>query len=201
MAFGQHERPGSARPGVLRARIAAPENESMRPIPPGIETRLATRADAETVTLFVRAGLMSYKEWAPDWEIPDIPPERRVQLRDLFASDEAWILLAFDGDELVGVASISLHVAADPDPLPPGTIRLWQMFTAPRLHGSGLAGALHDRALEAARERGYERMTLWAAEGAARARRFYEREGWTLTGKTQPDSPFGLPIVEYQKGV
>ena len=171
----------------------------MRPVPPGIELREARREDARLATQFVRTGLESYKDWAPDWEIPDIPPERHAMLSELFASDETWILLAYEGDELVGLVSLSLRVAVDADPAPPGTIRLWQMFVTPRLQGSGLAGALLDRALGEARRRGFDRMTLWAAEGAAQARRFYEREGWTLTRERADDSPFGLPIVQHER--
>jgi hypothetical protein len=40
-------------------------------------------------------------------------------------------------------------------------------------------------------------MILWAAAGAAQARHFYEREGWELTGKEDPDADFGLPLVQY----
>ena len=42
-------------------------------------------------------------------------------------------------------------------------------------------------------------MTLWAAAGAQQARRFYEKEGWTPTGREDPDSSFGLPLVEYER--
>ena len=62
----------------------------------------------------------------------------------------------------------------------------------------GLAGALIDRALDEARARGFNRLTLWAAEGAVQARRFYEREGWTPTGATRDDKPFGLPLIQYE---
>jgi GNAT superfamily N-acetyltransferase len=171
----------------------------MRPLPDGIEVRRSVREDAEPVSRFVRAGLEAYREWAgPEWEVPVAPPERRAELRELFGGDEAWILLAFDGDELVGVVSIAPHTGAAAEAPPPGTIYLWQMFVAPRLQGSGLAVALLDRALDEARNRGFNRLTLWAAEGAAQARRFYEREGWTLTGASRMDVPFGLPLVEYE---
>jgi GNAT superfamily N-acetyltransferase len=172
----------------------------MRPLPEGIEVRRAGRADAEPVSRLVRAGIESYREWAgPDWEVPEAPEERHAELRELFGGDEAWILMAFDSDELVGVVSISPTTGAAAEPPPPGTIYLWQMFVAPRLQGSGLAVALLDRALDEARSRGFTRLTLWAAEGAAQARRFYEREGWTLTGANRMDVPFGLRLVEYER--
>ena len=171
----------------------------MRPLPEGIEVRRAGRDDADSVRRFVRTGIESYREWAgPDWEVPEPPLERQAELRELFAGDEAWILLAFYGDELVGVVSIAPHTGAAAEPPPPGTIYLWQMFVTPRLQGSGLAVALLDLAVDEARNRGFSRLTLWAAEGAAQARRFYEREGWTPTGANRMDVPFGLPLVEYE---
>jgi hypothetical protein len=42
-------------------------------------------------------------------------------------------------------------------------------------------------------------MRLWTPEGAGRARRFYEREGWRLTGRSHPASAFGLTTVEYER--
>jgi hypothetical protein len=44
-------------------------------------------------------------------------------------------------------------------------------------------------------------MTLWAVAGATQARRFYEREGWTLSGETNDESEFGLPLVQYERAV
>jgi GNAT superfamily N-acetyltransferase len=116
----------------------------------------------------------------------------------LYGDDErAWILLAFAGDEAVGVVSLAVTTAADARVPPEGAVYLWQMFVRRDWQGSGLGGALLDRLLEEARRRGYERVVLWTPAGAAQARRFYEREGFTPTGEEDPDSKFGLPLVQY----
>ena len=44
-------------------------------------------------------------------------------------------------------------------------------------------------------------MRLWTPRDQRRARRFYEREGWTLTGGVHYESPFGLPVVEYARNL
>ena len=121
------------------------------------------------------------------------PPGRVAQLRALYEGDEAWVLMALEGDEVVGVVSLSPGTAADPEPAPRGTIYLWQMFVAAAWQGRGLAQALLDLLLDEARRRGYERMTLWAAAGAQQARRFYEKEGFTPTGRTQPQVAVAEP--------
>jgi GNAT superfamily N-acetyltransferase len=170
----------------------------MRALPAGIEVRRARPDDLAAVMDLVLAGIGSYREWAPDWT-PTLPsPATRERLDRVYADEEAaYVMLAFAGDEVVGLASLALTTGAAPEPPPPGTVYLWQMFVRRDWQGSGLAGALHDRIVAEARSRGFERITLWAAAGAAQARRFYEREGWKLTGKEDPDADFGLPLVQY----
>jgi len=170
----------------------------MRELPGGIELRRARAADIDTVIGLVETEIGRYRDWAPQWSPPAPTPELRKRLNPLYEDDErAWILLAFGGDEAVGVVSMSVVTGADARQPPPGTVYLWQMFVRRDCQGSGLGGALLDRVLDEARRRGYDRMILWAAAGAAQARRFYEREGFELTGEEDSDSSFGLPLVQY----
>lgn len=170
----------------------------MRAVPAGIELRRATPADIDAVIALVDGELARYAEWAPGWSSPGPRPEMRARLNPLYEDDErAWILLALRAGEAAGVASLSVVTGADARPLAPDTIYLWQMFVRRDLQGSGLAGAMLDRLLAEARRRGYRRIVLWTPAGAAQARRFYEREGFTLTGEEDPESGFGLPLVQY----
>jgi len=164
--------------------------------------RRAGSEDQRRVTEFVLAGIDSYRDWAPHWRPAPPSPETRERLARLYDDDDAaWILLAEDGEEIVGLVSLSMTTGADARVPDPGTVYLWQMFVRHDRQGSGLAGALMDRVFEEARRRGFERMVLWTPAGAARARRFYEREGWTLTGEEDPDSSFGLPLVQYGRTI
>jgi GNAT superfamily N-acetyltransferase len=170
----------------------------MRALPAGIEVRRATPADIETVISLIEGEIARYREWAPGFQSQGPTPEMRERLNPLYEDDErAWILLAFDGDEAVGVASLSVTTGADARVPPDGTVYLWQMFVRRDWQGRSLAGPLLDRLLDEARRRGYERVVLWTPAGAAQARRFYEREGFELTGEEDPDSKFGLPLVQY----
>jgi GNAT superfamily N-acetyltransferase len=170
----------------------------MRELPDGIEVRRATPADIETVIGLVETEIDRYREWAPEWSPPGATPELRERLNPLYEDDaRAWILLAYAGDEAVGVVSLSVVTGADARQPPPGTVYLWQMFVRRDWQGRGLGGPLLDRVLEEAAKRGYDRMILWAAAGAAQARRFYEREGFALTGEEDLNSSFGLPLVQY----
>jgi GNAT superfamily N-acetyltransferase len=150
------------------------------------------------VDAMVREELARYSEWAPHWKLGPAPPEMIERLESAFADPErTWVLLAEKDGELIGVASLALTTGINPNPPPPGTVNLWQCFVRQDWQGRGVAGPLMDRALEEARERGFTRMVLWSAAGAAQARRFYEREGWTLTGEEEPEASIGLPLVQY----
>lgn len=174
----------------------------MRDVPARIELKRITAADVPSIVEVVENGILAYREWAPDWSPIAPSPEMRERLSGLWDDEtQAWGLLAFDGSEPVGVISLSMRTGADARVPDPGTIYLWQMFVARPWQGSGLAGALMDRLLEEARRRGYVRMVVWTPQGAAQARRFYEREGFELTGEEDPDSSFGLPLVQYGRNL
>ena len=62
----------------------------------------------------------------------------------------------------------------------------WRGCTSfPARWGTGLAGELHDRALEIVLGLGSQRCHLWVLEDNARARRFYERRGWRENGESR----------------
>jgi GNAT superfamily N-acetyltransferase len=62
-----------------------------------------------------------------------------------------------------------------------------------------VAAELLAAAVAEARQRGFQRMRLLTPRDHARARRFYEREGWRPTGVEldRGSTLLGLAIVEY----
>lgn len=94
------------------------------------------------------------------------------------------LLPARDADVAPGLAEIS-HVYLDPDRC-----------------DQGLGGDLLRHVLASADARGFEGVLLWVLEGNARARHFYEREGFVADGarKTDPDwhGP-GVVEVRYRR--
>lgn len=67
---------------------------------------------------------------------------------------------------------------------------------APHAWGKGAGTALLDADVEALRDLGFDEAILWVAEDNARARRFYEREGWLPDGASKTDTIGGASIVE-----
>jgi GNAT superfamily N-acetyltransferase len=164
----------------------------MRPAAPG---------DAERLAALVAEGFEGYRSIAPPgWEAPDAHAEVK-ELREYLANDDVWCLVAEDDGEVAG------HVALMParihrHPSTDATMaHLWALFVRPPWWGTGLAAELHTRAIEEAAARGFSSMRLFTPAAQKRARRFYEREGWTVAGEPSDDLDVGIPIVEYRRAI
>jgi GNAT superfamily N-acetyltransferase len=161
--------------------------------------RAAGTADAEQLARGVAAGFAGYREFAPpDWQPPSFEHELRL-LEEGLPRPDVWALLAEAQGRRAGHVAIRSAATAPFGSSEPGLAHFWQLFVEPAWQGSGLAIVLHDEALREARERGYKAIRLFAAAGQARARRFYEREGWVIAGPEFMLEGFGLDVVEYRR--
>ncbi len=128
------------------------------------------------------------------WELPDGWRGRdffRRYTADEPAFDERDVLVAEDGGRLVSCVQIfPKTLRADGVPLTAGGIG--SVFTRPEARGSGIAGALLERAALAMRERGMDLSLLFATRLA-----FYDRLGWTSWPGTRtfvrPDGAAAAP--------
>jgi len=116
------------------------------------------------------------------------PYEERVDsfrrtVGDLPAGAGLWV--AERDGEIVGVAVRS------------GS-ELRSLYVAPQAWGTGVAVPLMDAAIDAMHADGHAEATLWVVEANARARRFYEREGWEPTGETK-ETEAGPAEVRYRR--
>jgi ribosomal protein S18 acetylase RimI-like enzyme len=81
-----------------------------------------------------------------------------------------------------------------------------QVYVAGGHRGTGVAGALLTESERLVAANGHERAWLAVAVGNARARRFYERQGWVDEGVFDypadgPDGPIPVPCHRYAKPV
>lgn len=159
---------------------------------PELSFRTAGVDDAPVIAQTVVIGFDGYRAFAaPGWEPPGYETELATT-RERIVRPDAWALLAFDGDEPAGLVSLLADEA-------PATAYLWQLFVRPPYWGTGLADRLHDAFLAEARARGYERGRLRTPAGQARARRFYERSGWTTDGVEAFEERIGLDLLVYTR--
>jgi GNAT superfamily N-acetyltransferase len=89
--------------------------------------------------------------------------------------------LAEDGGRLAGY--IKLGPPELPVETPPDTIELCQLYVLDRWHGSGIAARLMEWALEWAASQGARHVQLSVYIDNHKARRFYERFGFTPVGR------------------
>ena len=166
-----------------------------------IALRPGTPADAEHLARTVIEGFEHYRAFAPPgWEPPPLEHEIEV-MRKLLPDERIWCRLAEAGGEIVGQVTFlpaSLAALQDDDP---ALAHLRNLFVHESHWGSGLATELHAAALDEARERGYRAMRLFTPAGQARARRFYEREGWLPAGEEFHAAGPDLVLIEYRRAL
>ena len=164
-----------------------------------LELRPATPGDAHVVAETVLEGFESFRDWAgPGWEPP--PAERELEaVREGLSRSGVWAVIALDGRRVAGHVSFTqARERRPPRAEISGMAHLWQLFVRRPWWGSGLAGRLNAVAIEAAAARGYDCMRLHTPVGNARARAFYEREGWTTNGVAIPEPSLGMDLLEYR---
>ncbi|MFF5291442.1 GNAT family N-acetyltransferase [Paractinoplanes globisporus] len=81
-----------------------------------------------------------------------------------------------------------------------GAAELYAIHVDPVLVGSGVGLLLMENALLQLEEIGGERAVLWVLEDNERARRFYERGGWTADGETRVEPISGEPVRQLRYG-
>jgi ribosomal protein S18 acetylase RimI-like enzyme len=160
--------------------------------------RRATTADAEALARGVIDGVADYPAFAPaGWSAPGLTAEIE-HLRQALAEDDVWCFVAETDGEVAGQVTVMPATRA-PHPVDdPSLGHVSNLFVRRDFWGRGLARDLHRAAVDAAAARGFAQLRLFVAEGQARARRFYEREGWQAAGEPFDDPVPGLTIVEYR---
>jgi ribosomal protein S18 acetylase RimI-like enzyme len=113
-----------------------------------------------------------------------VAPEDEQALRPDAVADRlegSFVAGAYGGDDLVGIAGFTRFDGAK--------LRhralLWGMYVRPTARGGGVGDVLMDCLLAQARADGIEQMILTVAAENARARRLYERWGFSVYG-TEP---------------
>jgi GNAT superfamily N-acetyltransferase len=136
-----------------------------------MELRHATPSDALAVArVHVRAWQVGYRGLLPAAYLDGLRAEERAARYTFDRADGPRTIVAVDDSgAIAGFATVhddelaALHV--DPD--------RWR---------TGIGGALIARARAELVARGTTRARLWLLVGNERARRFYERDGWTTDG-------------------
>jgi GNAT superfamily N-acetyltransferase len=160
--------------------------------------RRATSADAEPLALGVIQGVEDYPSFAPPgWTGPSFEAELK-HVREALADPDVCCLVAESGGGLLGQITLMPAMRAPHSVDDSSLAHISNLFVRRDHWGVGLAFDLHRAALEAAGARGFTQLRLFVAAGQARARRFYEREGWLPASDPFDDPIPGLTMIEYR---
>ena len=115
---------------------------------------------------------------------------RLAQWERILAAGQSDVFVAAADGLIVGFVSTGDSRDADAE------AELFAIYVLPDDWGSGAGSALMRAGLEAMRLRASGDAVLWVLDDNPRARRFYEREGWTLDGERKEDEYLGLRVAE-----
>ncbi len=159
--------------------------------------REGTRHDLGMMADNLEQGFGSYRSWAQSsWE-PPTRIEMLLGMMQRFTRDGSWSSVAFTTD-----GRPAGHGAARPELDGQGAARtdvarLTHLFVRRDHWGSGVADLIHNHILAGMTERGFGSACLWTPTGQARARAFYERNGWLPSGAVDPENDLQLELLEY----
>ena len=182
-----------------------------------IEVRAATLDDVDAIaSAHIDGWRVGYRGVVPDdyLDAEDFATSRRDRWRTWApgADEDRVFVVALQG-RVVGFG----HVG--PERLDPvcdhsgsdeaieisgsGRAEVYAFYLHPTAWGSGGAGALMSRCEEFLRDEGYRSAVLWVLRDNPRARSFYEKAGWIVTGQESAFAPgdpslFTVQEVQYE---
>jgi GNAT superfamily N-acetyltransferase len=123
-----------------------------------------------------------------------VPEAREPRWREwLSRGGPPCVFVAERAGEIVGFVSVGASLDPFPDP---ETGELYALYVLPAAEGTGVGRLLMERGLLALAELGCGSATLWVLEDNPRARRFYERGGWTPDGSVRTGEHLGVQTQE-----
>ncbi len=167
---------------------------------PAPDQRVGRPQDAAALTSVLAEAFETYRDWAPEGWSPriELGNQEEWAFSERLGRSEYWGLLAEADGWAVGyiVLRQALTIEEPRQPIP-GAGHIWHLFVRPAWWGSGLAATLLAEGVAEAQRREYMQLRLWTPRDNARARAFYEREGWSTTGGTRYGPDLDLDLVEY----
>jgi GNAT superfamily N-acetyltransferase len=161
------------------------------------QVRAAEPADVEAIVdLYLASWRAGYKGLLPDDVL-----ETQVALRrshdwlGAIESPSAAVILGMNGGHVAGVVEAREELSEAERDLPEVTM----LYVAPSSWGSPLAKELLTAGSSWIADRGHGDARLRVIEKQARARRFYEREGWTVDDNIRPESNGFFRLIYYRR--
>lgn len=166
---------------------------------PRPSVRVATVRDApEVASIHARSRQAAYEGLLPHEFLENLALHHSTERweRSLRSSNwpKAGVMVAVPGPEMVGFTRFGPTRDENEDATLVAEIR--QIYIAPEVWGRGLGKRLMSTTLARLATAGYAQATLWVLDTNARARRFYERCGWSPDGAARSTDRYSFPIAD-----
>lgn len=163
-----------------------------------VRIRDAVRDDADSIAAaHIASWRAAYTHIFPPsiFDSPDFDRSRIEMWRRWTHSPtpDRRLIVATKDERVVGFA----HTGRRDDPAhdhEPACGELFGFYAHPDVWGTGVAKLMMDSSLSSLRDLGVDHAVVWTLADAHRARAFYEKSGWSVTGSTDtwaryPDHP------------
>lgn len=155
---------------------------------PDIDAVAAVRMSAWR---YAYAGLMP-QSYLDGLDAAAFAEKRRAAFADPAGAVRNLVAEGPDG-AVLGWAAFGPATTTDPEGTAPDEGELYALYARPDVIGTGVGRALMTEVLHRAP---YPAVRLWVVEGNARARRFYERAGFSPNGGVLVEYADGSPVPE-----
>jgi GNAT superfamily N-acetyltransferase len=164
-----------------------------------VEVRRAGPADAAPIAVVhVRSWQGAYRGLLSQEYLDGLDPADRIERWQRRLEQDGWpaagTVVAVSGGQVGGFANFGPTRDADAGGARVGEITA--IYVLPEAWGAGLGRSLMTVAVSYLAAAGYETAALWVLESNARARRFYDRAGWTADGSAKQEEIAGSPVTE-----
>lgn len=159
---------------------------------PGLTVRRAAAHDAAAITnVHIASWRGAYAGVIPDDVLAALDPAaREARWLDILNSSETSTWVAIANQRIIGFASVGPARDEDSDE---GDLELYSMYLNPESWGRGVARELM-RTIDSEVEQKTP-LSLWVLADNERARRFYQRFGFTHDGIERIDEYGGKPLT------
>jgi GNAT superfamily N-acetyltransferase len=164
-----------------------------------VRIRSATREDAAAIAeAHVRSWGVTYRGVFPDGVLdgPDLLAARQRGWQQLLGPDAPAGHAAWVAEGPAGVVAFVDVLPSRDDDADGSTGEVVAIYALPEAWGTGAGRELMAAALDGLRGAGFRSATLWVLDSNARARRFYERAGFSPDGAAKDDVLAGTTITE-----
>jgi GNAT superfamily N-acetyltransferase len=144
----------------------------------------------------VRTWQAAYREVLPADRLDALTVGQRVPLWERLLANPDQSTFVEDAGEGV-VAFVNVGPSRERD----AGGELYAIYALPETWGTGVSHELMAAALDALRAAGHASAVLWVLEHNPRARRFYEREGWTLDGARKVEQFLATDVAEVRYSI